>query len=334
MSKALNARTGIRFPKGLLGIGVLPILLVATIILFASVEARFLSYQNLFNVVRQSTYLVIVSMGQMFVLLTAGLDLSVGSTLALVSVVTAMAMTTAMAAFPDAPGLAIAIGMTAGLGTGVLVGMVNGVGVAILRVNPFMMTLGMSSIAFGMALTFSGGTPISGMPGGFGEGFAYSELFGVPMPMYFTVAIFIAAYVYLNWTRAGRYIYALGSNVRAAELSGVRTRLHTFLAYVLCSLLAAGAGILLTARVGSGEPTIGQDMVLQSIAACVIGRVSLFGGVGRIGNVVLGAFFISLLMNGMNLIGVQSYMQQVVLGVVLIFSIAIDQLRFKYFAKP
>jgi ribose transport system permease protein len=315
--------------RGLLAkAGLIPFLILLALVLFGSLESRYLSYQNLFNVFRQSSFLMIVSTGQMVVLLTAGLDLSVGSVIALVSVVTALTMS---ATAEDGPIVQMVTGIASGLGTGVLVGAINGLGVAILRVNSFMMTLGMLSICSGVALTLSGGTPIYGLPPSFEDIFAYSSPLGIPSPVYFALGCVIAAYVYLTKTRPGRYIYAIGSNARAAELSGIRVRRHLTIVYMISGLLAAIAGILLTARVGTGESNMGQTMVLESISACVIAGVSLFGGVGRVVNVAMSALFISMLTNGMNLVGIQSYLQQVVLGVVLILAIVIDQLRLQYF---
>lgn len=311
-------------------LGILPFFLVAAVVLFAVIEPRFLSHGNLLNVARQSTYLIMVSLGQMIVLLTAGLDLSIGSAIALVSVVTATVMGLMLAADPSSVWLAISVGIAAGLATGAAVGVINGIGVAIFNVTPFMMTLGMLSIAFGLALTLSGGSPVYGMPPEFGTIFAYSKLLGIPMPIYIAMLVFLFAYVLLNWTSAGRYLYALGSNARAVHLSGIRGVSYLFLAYVLCGLLAGIAGVLLTARVQSGEANMGQELVLQSIAACVIGGVSLFGGIGRASNVILGAVFITLLTNGMNLVRIDGYLQQVVLGVVLILAIIADQTRLKY----
>jgi ribose/xylose/arabinose/galactoside ABC-type transport system permease subunit len=269
-----------------------------------------------------------VSMGQMVVLLTAGLDLSVGSIIALVSVMTALTMG---ATASLGPFMSIVAGLAVGLGTGIAVGAVNGIGVAFLRVNSFMMTLGMMSIGFGCALSLSGGTPVYGLPPVFEEVFGYANVLGVPSPVCFALGCVLAIYIYLNKTRPGRYIYAIGSNARAAELSGIRTRRHLVTVYMVSGLLAAVAGILLTARVGTGESNMGQTMVLESISACVIAGVSLFGGVGRVWNVALSALFITLLTNGMNLVGIQSYFQQVVLGVVLISAIVMDQFRLQYF---
>jgi ribose transport system permease protein len=310
--------------------GILPLLLVGAVALFGALEPRFLWQGNLINVARQSSYLIIVSLGQTLVLLTAGLDLSIGSTIALVSVITALSMASLSAADPGAHALALAVGMSAGVLTGAIVGAFNGIGVALFNVTPFMMTLGTLSIGFGLALTLSGGSPVYGMPAEFGDLFAYSRILGIPVPIYGAVGVFVATYILLNWTRAGRYFYALGSNRRAVHLSGIRTPAYLLLAYVICGLLAAISGVLLTARVQSGDANIGQELVLRSIAACVIGGVSLFGGIGRAGNVVLGAIFITLLTNGMDLVRVNGYLQQVVLGIVLIVAIIVDQARLRY----
>jgi ribose transport system permease protein len=328
----LRRRAAGTLKHAFLSAGILPllILLALSALFFGLQEPRFLSIQNVLNIMRQSTYLIIVSMGQMIVLLTAGLDLSLGSTIALVSVVSVLVMVDVLGANPEATWLAITAGMAAGAGIGMLIGVANGVGVALLRVPPFMMTLGMLSIGLGAALTLSSGSPVFGVPDLYSLVFGYGRIFGIPAPVYFTAALFLIVYVVLNWTPMGRYFYALGSNRRAARLSGIRTTRNLVYAYVGSGLLAAIAGLLLTARTASGEATIGQDLVLQSVAACVIGGVSLFGGIGRVGNVLLGGIFISLLTNGMNLIRIESYVQQIVLGIVLILAIVIDQLRLRY----
>ena len=285
------------------------------------------------NVLRQSTYLSLVAMGQMLALLTGGFDLSVGTILAVTSVVSASAMASVYGAVPDAPALAILVGVLAGFGAGSLIGVVNGVGVAIFSVSPFMMTLGMASVGFGIALYMTGGVPVYGMPDAFGTLFGFGQLFGIPTPIYFTVALLAAMYLLLNWTRVGRHFYAVGGNVKASALSGVNTRLTLFLAYLLCGAMAAIAGLLLTARLETGEANIGASMPLEAIAACVIGGVSLRGGIGRVENVVLGAIFIGLIQNGMNLARIESYLQTVVIGVLLILAVIADQFRQRYVAR-
>lgn len=307
--------------------GVLPVLLVIAIVVFSLLSDNFLTGQNLINVARQSTFLTIVAMGQMLALLTGGFDLAVGKTIAITSVVGAMVMAAYAGDTPDAAGFAIAIGMLAGFCAGTLVGIVNGLGVAVFNVSPFMMTLGTASISFGIALTLTSGTPVYGMPDAFGSLFGFGVLAGIPAPVVVTIVLFLLMYVLLNWTRMGRYFYAIGGNYQASILSGIRTRLYLFMAYVLCGALAAVAGILLTARLETGEANIGASLPLDSIAACVIGGVSLRGGVGRLGSVVLGAIFIGLIQNGMDLAQIQSYLQEVVIGALLIVAVIADQLR-------
>lgn len=316
--------------KMFVNLGVLPVLVVVSIITFTLAADNFLSSANLVNVLRQSVYLTIVSLGQMLVLLTGGFDLSVGTALAISSVVGALAMSTAFAAFPSSIVLVIIIGCVAGILAAGLIGAINGVGVGFFNVSPFMMSLGMASVGFGIALYLTGGVPIYGMPQEFGDTLGFGELLGVPYPLFFVVAIIILLVIFLYRTRYGRYLYAVGGNLKAASLSGVSTRLTLFWAYVLCSLLTGISGVLLTARIDTGEANIGASMPLESIAACVIAGVSLRGGIGRVESVVLGALFVGLVQNGMNLAQMDSYLQTVVLGILLILAVVADRLKSKY----
>jgi ribose/xylose/arabinose/galactoside ABC-type transport system permease subunit len=314
-------------------LGVLPFLLIIAIVAFSLMSDRYLTVNNLMNVARQSTYLTMVAMGQMLALLTGGFDLSVGTILAVTSVVGALAMAALYAAYPDLVWLAIAGGMMVGFLAGLSIGIVNGVGVAFFNVSPFMMTLGLASIGFGIALYLTGGVPVYGMPQAFGSTFGFGRLLGLPVPIYVAAALIAAMYVLLNWTRFGRYLYAVGGNIKASRLSGINTRNMLFLAYVLCGALATISGLMLTARLETGEANIGAAMPLESIAACVIGGVSLRGGVGRLSGVVLGAIFIGLVQNGMNLARIDSYLQTVVIGILLIFAVMADQLRQRVIAE-
>ncbi len=323
------APAGAWWQHAIVRLGVLPLLLAVAVIVFSLLSPNFLTGQNLLNVARQSTFLAMVAMGQMLALLTGGFDLSVGKTLAITSVVGAMVMTEAKSSFPDAVGVAIALGMLAGIGAGMLVGIVNGIGVALFDVSPFMMTLGTASISFGVALTLTSGVPVYGMPDEFGNIFGFGQFLNIPTPVYVTAILFVVLYLVLNWTPMGRYFYAIGGNYKASGLSGINTRFHLFMAYVLCGLMAATAGIILTARLETGEANIGASMPLDSIAACVIGGVSLRGGVGRLGSVVLGAVFIGLIQNGMDLARIASYLQEVVIGVLLILAVIADQVRYR-----
>jgi len=329
------SRRVLRFIQQLfIQLGVLPFLLLVALVVFTAISDHFLSAQNLINVVRQSVYLIIVSLGQMLALLTGGFDLSVGTIVALTSVVGAMAMAAVSAASPDIVWLAIAVGCLAGVAAGTLVGVTNGLGVAVFNVQPFMMTLGISSVGFGIALYLTGGVPVYGMPPQFGQVFGFGRIGGVvPVPVIVAIVICALTWVLVNRTALGRYFYAVGGNVKAAHLSGINTRLTLFLTYTLCGFLSAVSGMLLTARLETGEANIGASMPLESIAACVIAGVSLRGGVGRVGNVVLGALFINLVQNGMNLAKIESYLQTVVLGALLILAVIADQLRLRLIAS-
>ena len=324
----------IDLPKRLfVKLGILPFLLLIAVVVFTFMSDNFLTGRNLMNVLRQSVYLMIVSMGQMLCLLTGGFDLSVGTILALTSVVGALVMASVFAAMPEAAWLAIMIGCFAGILAGTMIGVCNGVGVAFFGVSPFMMSLGMTSVGFGIALFLTGGTPVYGMPQSFGDIFGFGSLFGIHTPIYVAALLAILLYIFLYRTPFGRHFYAVGGNIKAAALSGISTRATLFWTYVLCAALAAIAGMLLTARLDTGEANIGASMPLQSIAACVIAGVALRGGVGRLENVVLGALFIGLVQNGMNLARIESYLQTVVLGALLILAVIADQIRLRYVAS-
>ena len=333
---------GVSDPRGAIGhflelafirLGVLPALLLIAIAVFTALSGNFLSVENLTNVMRQSTYLALVSLGQMVALLTGGFDLSVGTIIALTSVVAATAMAGAATAMPDSVMVAVLLGILAGLGAGGAVGLVNGVGVALLDVSPFMMTLGVASIGFGIALYLTGGVPVYGMPAEFGDVVGFGNILGIPTPVFVTILLVLAIWVLMNRTRLGRYFYAVGGNLKASTLSGINARLTLFAAYLLSGLLSSVAGVLLTARLDTGEANIGATMPLESIAACVIGGVSLRGGVGRAENVILGALFIGLIQNGMNLAQIQSYLQTVVIGVLLIIAVVADRFRLRLMAN-
>jgi ribose transport system permease protein len=330
-------------------VGVLPFLLIITVVTFilmstnfdadaGVIEAiwnnKFTTWRNIENVARQISYLTMIAMGQMLALLTGGFDLSVGTIVAVTSVFGAAAMVSMYTAYPDSPWLCIAVGMLAGISAGGLIGVINGAGVAYAGVSPFMMTLGMASVGFGLSLYQTGGVPVYGMPKEFSAVLGYGKLFGyIPAPVIVTAVLIAIMYVILNRTRMGRYFYAIGGNLKAATLSGINTRLYLFLAYAMCGTIAAISGIVLTARLETGEANIGATMPLESIAACVIAGVSLRGGTGRLLYVVLGAVFIGIVPNGMNLARIESYLQIVVIGIILILAVVADQLRQRLTAK-
>jgi ribose transport system permease protein len=315
--------------KLFLRVGVLPFFLAIALVVFSLMSAKFLTGQNLVNVARQSVYLVLVSLGQMLVLVSGGFDLSVGTAIALTSVVSAVSMTWAAGVMPDAIWLAIVIGIAAGGFTALLVGLVNGVGVAYFEVSPFIMTLGVSSVGAGLALFLTGGVPVSGLPFAFGDTFGFGKWFGVPVPVFIAAICIVVMWLVMSRTPLGTQIYAVGGNIKAAHLSAINTKRTLMVSYILCSLIASLTGLLLTARVESGEANLGGSMALESIAACVIAGVSLRGGIGKVQTVVLGAFFIVMVQNGMNLAQISSYMQMVLLGGLLILAVIFDQMRYR-----
>ncbi len=310
-------------------VGVLPFFLAAALVIFSLMSQAFLTTNNLINVGRQSVYLILVSMGQMLVLISGGFDLSVGMVIALSSVVSAMTMVALLPMFPDAIWMVIALGALAGFAVAAVVGTINGVGVAVFGVSPFIMTLGVASAGAGLALFLTGGVPVSNLPVVFGDTFGFGRIWNIPVPVIIALICIALMWMFMSLMRPGAQIYAVGGNIKAANLSGIDTRRTLIRVYVMCALLAGLTGILLTARVESGDANMGSSMALESIAACVIAGVSLRGGIGRVENVVLGGFFIILVQNGMNLAQVSSYMQMVLLGLLLILAVIFDQMRYR-----
>jgi len=325
---------GERVSRTMLAIGLLPILLILIVLVVSLVEPRFTGLFNVLNILRQTSFLAIIACGQMLVLIVGGFDLSVGALVALTSTVMAKSMQLLSVAMPEEVGLVIVLGVLAGLGCGLVIGLINGLCVAFLKISPFMVTLGTLWIATGVGLLLTNGIPVYGMPDEFVKGFGRALWFpgfltntGLPATFYVAIGIVALVWVLQRKTLLGRYIYAIGGNQQAALVSGVSTSFIIVLTYVLCSLLASTSGILATARLGSGQATMGGDLLmLQSIAAAVIGGVSLRGGIGRVELVALSALFLSVLTNAMNLLRIDSKMQLVVLGVVLIAAVALDEL--------
>ena len=313
--------------------GVLPFFLAIAIIVFTLFSTTFLTLENLTNVSRQSVYLIMVSLGQMIVLITGGFDLSVGTSIAMTSVISATAMVSSASMYPDFVWLIILVGILSSIAAALVIGSLNGIGVSKFGVSPFIMTLGVQSIGAGFALFITGGVPVSGLIPEFGNMFGFGKVLGIPVPVLLAILVILGMWVLMNRTRLGTYVYAVGGNIKAANLSGINTQKILFFTYVLCALLASLAGFLLTARVESGETNLGASIALESIAACIIGGVSLRGGIGKVENVVLGAFFIIMVQNGMNLLQVGSYIQMILLGTLLILAIIFDRYRFRYIRK-
>jgi ribose transport system permease protein len=326
-SKAPGAGVVPLLQRPLLIQAILPAALVLMALGFAAVEPRVLSGENLVNVLSQSSYLVVFATAQLVVILTRGFDLSIGMTVSSVSVASALVMTGMVATDPGLLPWAILLGMLAGLALGAAVGLFNGFVIAWLRVNPFVATLGSLNICYGISTTISDGRPVFGVPDVFSKLFYSGHVLGVPAPIALAALLLLAIHLMLKHTILGRSLYIIGSSPRAAMVAGLPSRRYLALAYIVCSLLAAIGALMLTARTGSGEPNLGGNLTLESIAAAVIGGVSLRGGIGGIQSTVLGALFITVLSNGMNLTKVDGYVQMIVLGGVIIAAIFLDRLR-------
>ena len=292
--------------------------------LFALIEPRIVSPGNVLNLLHQASYLFVLTVAQTLVILTRGFDLSLGTTVSAVSVASALVLTR----FGDDPGgWVLALGVVAGLGMGLVVGLFNGLLVAVIGVNPFIATLASLNICLGLATTISGGKPVFGVPDGFSALFYDGTVLGARVNLLIAAAVLVLAWFVLTRTVFGRAIYLIGSNPRAALVAGLPARFYLAGAYVTCSLLAALGALMLTARTGSGEPNLGGSLMLQSIAAAVIGGTSLRGGTGGVAAAVLGTFFVTMLSNGMNLLRISGYVQMIALGVVVILATALDFLR-------
>lgn len=309
--------------------GVLPITIALMYLGFGLVEPAFHSGDNAINILKQASYLAILAAGQMFALLTRGFDLSVGQLISLISVSSGLVMLSVLESNPDAVGLAILAGCAVGVGAGFAAGAVNGICVAVFRINPFVVTLGMGGICMGFATTLSDGFPVFNLPVALTDTLSRATVINIPVPVIGSLLLLAAAYVILNHSVLGRSFYVLGSNPRAAHVAGLRSRLHLISAYVICSLFVTIGALLLTARTGSGEPNLGGGLMLQSIAAAVIGGVSLRGGEGKVIHAVYGALFVTILSVGMNLIRVDGTIQQIILGIVVVAAVYLDMLRIR-----
>lgn len=306
---------------------VLPMLIVVMELGVFTIEPRVLSLRNLVNILNQSSYLVVFASAQMMVILTRGFDLSLGTNVSAISVASALVMT-GLAADGTPMWLLVVLGLGTGLGFGLSVGLFNGLLVSWLGINPFVVTLGSLNICLGLATTISGGRPVFNVPDAFSR-FLYDGTFipGVPLPPTLAAIVSLLLYFVLDHTVFGRSLYLIGNNPRAAHLAGLPSKRYLTLAYICCAMLAAFGSLMLTARTGSGEPNLGGSLMLESIAAAVIGGVSLLGGVGGIMHVVLGSIFVTMLSNAMDLLEVGGYVQQILLGCVIIGAIFLDRIR-------
>jgi putative xylitol transport system permease protein len=281
----------------------------------------FMTWGNWTDILRQTAINGILAIGMTYVVLTAGIDLSVGAILAFAGIVSAGMVT------GEQPH-SIAFGVTLGLAVGALLGAVNGLLVARLSVPPFVATLGMLSVARGFTYIYNGGTPVSDLPDGY-LAIGGGHVLQIPVAILIFAAVIGIFWFILRYTTYGRYIYAVGGNIKSAKTSGIGTGKVLFSVYVVSGLLAGLAGVLLAARTTAALPQAGMSYELDAIAAVVIGGTSLSGGAGSLGGTVIGALLIGVINNGLNLLWVSSYYQQVIKGVIIVVAVLLDASRKK-----
>jgi ribose/xylose/arabinose/galactoside ABC-type transport system permease subunit len=298
------------------------IALFAEIILFSILSPKyFFTSDNILNVSLQTSITAIIAVGMTFVILTSGIDLSVGALVAFTGVVTTSLLKLDIPFFVVLP-----LGMLAGITIGMASGAIAGTFITRFSITPFIVTLALMTIWRGASYMYTEGRPVWGLP----EHFSYlgsGRVAGVPIPTILMILIYTVAYIVLNRTRFGRYVYAVGGNKEAARLAGVDTNRVLMSVYVICGALASFSGILLASRINSGSPNAGLMYELDVIAAVVVGGTSLFGGRGSIVGTFMGAMLIGILRNGLNLLDVNSYVQQVIVGIVILLAVLMDQRR-------
>lgn len=302
---------------------------IAMLIVASFLSPAFLSKTNLINVVRQMSVVGLIALGVTGVIVSAGIDLSSGSVVGLSAVVAA-----SLAQLPDYPAafykglqLPVFVAVLAACGVGALVGLLNGSLVAKTRIPPFIATLGTLTTIRGLAYLYTSGRPISDLTDDYnfiGQG----DFFGVPVPILILVIMAIFTHVLYSQTKFGKYIYAIGGNEQAARVSGINVAKYKMLMYVYAGLLAGLAGLVVSARIGSGQSGQGVGYELDAIAAAVIGGASLSaGGIGTVAGTVVGALIIGVLNNILDLTGVSAYWQQIIKGCIIVGAVIIDQLK-------
>ncbi len=306
-----------------------PIFLIVLIVVFALLEPRFVHPFNLLNVMRQVSISGLIAIGMTFVILTAGIDLSVGSVVALSGLVGAYVAKGGLESrFSVGSGAEtgnpVILAFLAAIAVGIAAGALQGWAITRLRVPPFVVTLGGLTAFRGAALLFSGGGPISGFSPEY-NWWGQGRIGDIPVPVVIFLLVAVIAHIVLKYTRFGLHIYAVGGNAASAEENGVPVRLVTWSAYVIVGLACGLASFLLSARLSSAEAVAGLGLELDVIAAVVIGGTSLFGGVGSVFGTVVGALLIGVLRNGLVLMNVSSFVQQIMIGLILVAAVAFDQ---------
>ena len=295
------------------------IALALIVITLSLTSEAFLTSNNVLNVLRQTALLFLLASGLTIVILTAGLDLSVGANIGLSACLAATIIKSTGS---------ISLALLVGMGSGFLIGLINGGLIAFLRIPPFIATYGMLWILHGVTYWFMGGETIHGFPAEFraiGSGY----LWGIPIPVFLMLAFLLVGMIFLQRTRWGQDIYSVGANREAARLSGIPVNSRLVLAYVMSGLMAGLASLIFLARLNSAEGDIGEAMTLPAIAAVLIGGTSLFGGVGTITGTLIGALILTLVLNGMNLLSINASWQPLVTGIIVIAAVYFDNLSNK-----
>lgn len=295
-------------------------LLAMCLILSFTTGGVFYSQRNLINVLRQVSSNACLAFGMTFAIITGGIDLSVGSILALSGTLSAGFIVHSGMSTPQAVGLAILIGTALGL--------FNGFMIATTTIPPFIVTLAMMQIARGAAYIYSNGQPIRAMIPDY-QAIGTGYLGPIPLPVIYMLVFLVICVILLNKTRFGRHVYAVGGNDKAAIFSGVNVPRTKMLVYTMSGFLAAFTGVVLCARMASGQPTAGQGFEMDAIAATVLGGTSMSGGVGKIGSTMIGVLIIGVLNNGLNLLGLNSFWQQIAKGIVILLAVYVDMLKKK-----
>jgi ribose transport system permease protein len=288
-------------------------------VIFSFLSPYFFSINNILTVATQTAVIAIIAIGQTYVMITGGIDLSIGSNIAFSGMISAIGMKN---------GIPIHLSILVGLLSGSFVGFINGMLVVYGKLPPFIVTLGTMTAVRGISLTLTQGIPISGLPKGFTI-YGSGNTFGIPNPVIIMIILVIIFGFVLAKTKLGRYIYALGSNYEATRLSGINTRKVLISVYTFSGLLAAFAGLIMAARIISAQPAAGDGYELDAVASSVIGGTSTLGGEGTIAGTFIGAFVIGILRNGLNLVGVSPFIQKIVIGIVIVSAVWLDRARRK-----
>ena len=293
------------------------LVLIAMIIIISVLKPNFMAIGNFTNVLKQISVYAMIGYGVTFIIITTGIDLGLGAYMALAGVVAAYIAQTEM------PGI---VSVLAGAGIGVIIGIANGLIISISKIPPFIVTLGMTTITRGMALLLTNGKPVSRLSESF-RWWGGGRLFGIPTPIVWLVIMTLISWVLLDHMKFGRYTRAIGGNEKAAVISGINIFRYKVLIYTFSGFCCGFAGVILASRVASGSPSAAQGYELDAIAGSVIGGTSMMGGTGSIFGVLIGAMVIGVLNAGLNMLGVSSYWQEIVKGVIIIVAVIVDERR-------